>query len=355
MRVRILFLSVFFIIQSCSDTPTGNINKDSGFIKFDLKADSRFLDCFFLDKNYGWACTKTEVWRTTNGGADWEKYSMPPYSFHGTVVLFFSDSLNGWVTGKNNSLNKTTDGGKTWTEIPFTSGGSSSVNDVFFLNSNTGYFITSSDFYFAYINKTTDGGNSWINTKISKSEIFEGIVLYNIKFIDDYTGFISGNEINNDSTYGFLLKTSDGGLNWKKTNFISNHNLTEICFINNSTGWINAGNLLYKTTDGGNNWFTQKPLGSKAIRKICFADDKTGWLTQFKEYVDDNTFDSYQMQKTTDGGSTWHYVNKVFPYEENPNNDPDIADMAFADKNTGWFFTITGYIFKTSNGGNVVR
>jgi photosystem II stability/assembly factor-like uncharacterized protein len=62
------------------------------------------------------------LYRTSNGGQQWTKLS-PGASFKQVTSLDFVSSTLGWAIsgqGKNPSLLlKTTDGGQTWTPIPF--------------------------------------------------------------------------------------------------------------------------------------------------------------------------------------------------------------------------------------------
>ena len=73
---------------------------------------------FFLDSQKGWAYVCWHSWcrlyNTTQGGANWNFL----YQSAGGGSLFFLDSLNGWVHN-GYSILKTTDGGKTWKDIPY--------------------------------------------------------------------------------------------------------------------------------------------------------------------------------------------------------------------------------------------
>lgn len=77
----------------------------------------------FADEQHGWATDGVNLYRTSDGGQEWVKLS-PGASFKQVTSLDFVSGTLGWAMsgrGKNSSLLlKTTDGGGTWTPIPFT-------------------------------------------------------------------------------------------------------------------------------------------------------------------------------------------------------------------------------------------
>ena len=77
----------------------------------------------FADEQHGWASDGVNLHRTSDGGQQWTKLS-PGANFKQVTSLDFVSSTLGWAIrgqGKNSSLLlKTTDGGGTWTPIPFT-------------------------------------------------------------------------------------------------------------------------------------------------------------------------------------------------------------------------------------------
>ncbi|MEI9908945.1 MAG: hypothetical protein WDO71_04315 [Bacteroidota bacterium] len=53
------------------------------------------------------------------------------------------------------------------------------------------------------------------------------------------------------------------GTGWKKIPIGTSENVLDIFFINNSMGYLVAGNFIYRSTDGGNNW--QKVYRSREL------------------------------------------------------------------------------------------
>lgn len=103
--------------------------------------------------------------------------------------------------------------------------------------------------------------------------------LHAIYFVDEKTGWIGGSN-------GTLLRTSDGGRTWEKSQFKGTDSIRDIAFIRGSEGWMlceqspfgggkrSNRSYLMHTTDGGNNWsrfdfkFTSEP------RTAIFFDKK---------------------------------------------------------------------------------
>lgn len=102
--------------------------------------------------------------------------------------------------------------------------------------------------------------------------------LLGIYFIDENTGFISGDNSSGNPS-GTLLITNDGGATWtsKAYNF---HGGSCIYFINNFTGFIATStspyNGIYKTTDNGNTWVSIDHSGVDFVKDIKFMNDNIG-------------------------------------------------------------------------------
>lgn len=76
----------------------------------------------FVDMQHGWATDGMILYRTSNGAQEWARLS-PGASFKQVTSLDFVSSTLGWAIseqGKNSLLLKTTNGGETWTPVPFT-------------------------------------------------------------------------------------------------------------------------------------------------------------------------------------------------------------------------------------------
>jgi photosystem II stability/assembly factor-like uncharacterized protein len=76
----------------------------------------------FVDMQHGWVTDGLALYTTSDGGQHWAKLS-PGANFKQVTGLSFVSSTTGWaIGGQSNTssiLLKTTDGGTTWTSLPF--------------------------------------------------------------------------------------------------------------------------------------------------------------------------------------------------------------------------------------------
>ncbi len=207
------------------------------------------------------------------------------------------------------------------------------INDIFFLDSLKGWIITdgrTSSNDTGYILRTIDGGENW------KIQFGQPMQLNCVQFIDDYIGFVVGGS---GSGTGRIFKTSDSGNHWFNISTFSSL-FVSLFFINEDTGWVCDDNPfdggLWKTTDGGNSW--QRQLDRHYfVQRIFFLNKDTGWITTEEA--------NSKLYKSTNGGQNWN-LQFIF--------SGGVEDVFFVSKDTGW---ITGGgigfgISKTINGGD---
>ncbi len=166
--------------------------------------------------------------------------------------------------------------------------------------------------YTGTLNKSTDGGYTYTS----------GITTYIIDTVgeagDWVTPFVM-HPVNSDIIYaGFqnVWKSVDGGMTWTK---ISPWNLTVASLkaltvapsSPDSVIYCSRGNVLYKTTDGGDTWqsIVNSDFPTYQITYIAIdaSDDQNIWLT----------FAGYDAAKkvfhSTDGGDTWTNISDGLP------------------------------------------
>ena len=171
--------------------------------------------------------------------------------------IFFIDTLNGWIVSQGNfAMNDTsyimhtTNGGNNWV---VQKSGRENLNVVQFLDVNTGYAgggtngTTFSTFY-----KTTNTGINWIALNN-----LGGIQINDLQFINKDTGWVC----DADATFGAgLQKTTTGGLTWVQQ-LPRSFRPSKLFFISKDTGWAACNSTqLYRTTNGGTNWSLQFTL-----------------------------------------------------------------------------------------------
>lgn len=165
----------------------------------------------FVNETTGWAYSafgndigyrEKAVFKTTSAGLMWEKLYKDtlPNSSQYSITAF--DENNVYLVGGQKKFIKTSNGGMNWISSDLNPA-ITNINDAFFLNQNTGWFISS----FAgtrNIHKTTNSGNSWI------VQPFDSVWAINqMFFINEWTGWVGGWQYNSNKT---LMKTVTGGI-----------------------------------------------------------------------------------------------------------------------------------------------
>ncbi|MBX7044784.1 MAG: T9SS type A sorting domain-containing protein [Ignavibacteria bacterium] len=170
------------------------------------------------------------ILKTTNAGINWIEIGSPQVGF---TDFCFVDVNTGFISAYT-SIYKTTNAGSSWFQI------SAHMSEtLFFINASTGWNIDNGNLY-----KTTDGGVNW-----QQQFLLQYSTVQNVQFINPNTGWIvSGQSQDN----GRIFKTTDGGTTWNNNLDFAVGELASVCFINENTGWAGGyGGTILKTVTGG--------------------------------------------------------------------------------------------------------
>ena len=202
--------------------------------------------------------------------------------------------------------------------------------DIFFLNSDTGWIAGGEYGYFGswwgMILHTTDGGDTWEQQCMNSSRGF-----LSIYFTDPYNGWAVGRGPDD----GIVLHTSNGGESWQVQLSGTIGYLYDVYFMDSNTGWI-VGNdsTIGKTVNGGMNWTWESGADGLSLKKICFTGPDEGWI------IGGGT-----ILHTENGGETWKKqesgITGILP----------LTDISFVDADKGWICGASGLILHTNNGG----
>lgn len=184
--------------------------------------------------------------------------------------LSFINKDTGYVCGayEGPRLMKTTDGGATWLDVGglTTEAPGLGVWETFFVDVNTGYFVTDE----GSVYKTINGGVTWTRKFHSPSFSLRGLW-----FRDAGKGYVAGTKsdcFGNDC--GVLLTTIDGGTNW--TNNYFDPGCGAVCFTSTDTGYLGCAGI-YKTTDAGVTWTPDTCSSYSYISRFEFPSAEIGY------------------------------------------------------------------------------
>ena len=217
-------------------------------------------------------------------------------------------------TAFTSELIKSSDGGKSWTDQYVFS---TSINDLEFIDENTGFVIQSGTIY-----KTEDGGDSW-------TEIYSNMSLSQLEIISE-------NSIWAAASSKYIIHTEDGGNVWETDTITTmSRNILDISAIDNNRIWViqedpySTSNILYTTTNGGESW-SQKSYQEIIDVEMTAAD--VGYA-----------FYNGRIYKTTNNGDSWS-ISKMMSSDYN---------LYALDSEHCWAYpTANGIIYKTGDGGN---
>lgn len=209
-----------------------------------------------------------------------------------------------------------------WVQVP--SGTIENLNEIQFVNSNTGFIAGNGGVVF----KSTNGGQNWtlINTGYSNSNLA-------LHFLDTNIGFVCNNN-------SYVLSTTNGGINW--VNNYCSINLNGICFINQLTGFATTSVGTYPlvaSTSGGATWFYFGGSVSTFGKSVRFLNSSFGY------FLDNCGADGNWVVITQNAGYNWtgcilNYSTVNF-----------LNSVHFVTTTIGYAVSDSGRIYKTNNGG----
>ena len=220
-----------------------------------------------------------------------------PASIRGLSVV---DDKVAWISGSKGTIAITKDGGKTWDWQQVKGFEKSDFRDIEAFSSREAIIMSSGTP--ALILKTTDGGQNW---KVNYKTIDTAVFLDAMDFSDRLNGYALGDPIDGKFV---LLQTKDGGERWEPFRKCPNALRDEAAFAASGTCLRVDKNKLVIVTGGsrsrlieyspGNNLWDYSPLpiisGKSSQGAFSFASSSNGSLRVFVggDYADDKKTDS---------------------------------------------------------------
>lgn len=200
-----------------------------------LERADRWHKAQFITEQKGWATTYKSLYRTSDGGSNWERLAFKALEDSRISTFFFVDDLRGWLAitkqdhteryglGNSSKIFSTKDGGDTWSEqADFPD--EVRITEINFLNANHGFATGARvidqpanhgpPFEEMLVLNSTDGGSVW-------RDLSEGVK--NAIKTDGGATSDSGLSLHSPSatetllltTNGRVVHTTDLGQTWK--------------------------------------------------------------------------------------------------------------------------------------------
>jgi photosystem II stability/assembly factor-like uncharacterized protein len=200
-------------------------------------------------------------------------------------------------------------------------------NKIEFINQDTGFIVAGQTM--GAIIKTTNGGTSWQHKLLDSKAAF-----FDICFTNDSTGYVIG-------TSGSIYKTTNYGENWYLLTTNTSAQLNSVHFVNENLGFATGSpDVVLKTEDSGETWQVSTIPNALDIERVYFINENKGFI------VEDYPWEC-SYYKTINSGITWEKV--IIP-----DIYPNPVDFFFLNENDGYMLGQKGgtiFIFKTNDGG----
>jgi photosystem II stability/assembly factor-like uncharacterized protein len=320
MKAGTIVWGLVLIFAGCNQEPKPVVNKKIGPTEIEgLELSFRspyestlitgaLLTIKFTSESTGYLSTNDgSIYQTRDGARSWAKQKadspMPVYGFS-----FINDS-EGWAVGGRSNCNylnavtgcipigalvlHTKDAGQTWESVTVPGAQPNELTSVFFINSNVGFAVGKKS-----IIRTTNAGVTW-DVKVMNDISGD---MRHVRFFDEMNGLIL-------STWGIMLRTTDGGDSWEQCNFpIQGGN--SLTVTNSNIAFAATGQAIQKSSDLGKTWHPL-PAFPRSNYEMVFLSETTG-LTFGSGVPDPGNYNSLgSIYYTVDGGKSWKGSDKI--------------------------------------------
>jgi photosystem II stability/assembly factor-like uncharacterized protein len=353
---------------------------------FELAADLRSIH--MVDRNNGWGLGQYSLWYTRDGGQSWEDVTPALSSRLPGSAVHVVDQVTAWFFDTHGAIDfsgrlyLTRDSGKTWSFRETWFGGE--APNIFFLEDDLGWVLTSSYNFTREVYRTQDHGINWsaVHRVAQQQEGRMGFLpdigfLRGPVFLDPEHGWMGGTTRIEDGS-SFIYESTDGGRLW-----MLRHLEMETGF---GSMWISAPRFFGQDKTVGlmvayaapideivnaqgifnENQFGVTPVDLPRARYVIFAStnqgsswEETSWVeisnpSPFSLATQQNFFvlDGGRMLVSADAGKTWE------PVESNLSDltggEVQISGIQFVDGQVGWGWGTADErlrLYQTKDGG----
>lgn len=176
--------------------------------------------------------------------------------------IMFSDGKYAAAVGDSGLIITSNDGGLTWKQKELNR--KINLSDIYYFPDGRSIIIGDSSTIYNGLNNLDS---------LAIIPAIKGYTFFKVKFIDDDTGFITGNK-------GLILKTENSGYSWKKVITNSNELIFDIAFIDSKHGFaVGWDGIILETKNGGESWSkTNNNSQDNYYKSIDFNDSGYGLI-----------------------------------------------------------------------------
>lgn len=216
------------------------------------------------------------LWKSMDGGLTWSFINLAAQVSSGFVVnaIHFVNENTGFIAGTGGLLYKTVNGGTNFTLLTTAS---AQINDIEIHSSGYGYLVCSN----GTCMQTTNGGNSWNTYSLTAAGYTSpnlrsvSVPDYNVAYISGDAGVMIKIDILQTTTPVKALK--NGAQSWPQFLISAQRNLSKVVFVDRETGYVTGeSGFMMKTTDGGINFrMEESGAGTNNLGAMALADATT--------------------------------------------------------------------------------
>jgi photosystem II stability/assembly factor-like uncharacterized protein len=262
--------------------------------------------------------------------AEWTKQNSNTLAWLQDV--YFLNEETGWIVGSGGTSLRTNDGGKSWTkEKNFTE---DTIRQIYYIDASNGWLLCERDIYMlganspSYLMRTSDGGVNWERIEFVDSQRKRVTKFF---FTKDGKGLAIGEG-------GAFFSMTGNEKIWKRLPSPVRYLMFDGVFTDESNGVVvGAGGSILFTDDAGLSWSKASVFGDAEakLNSVFFINQKNGWTVG----------SGGKIFQTINGGKTWR--------EQKSNVTKDLTDIFFTSTATGWAIGDEGTILQTTTAGNV--
>jgi subtilisin family serine protease len=282
-----------------------------------------------IDEQHAWSGSgptsgQAGVFRTSNGGATWQRTSVSSITPFVNSVHFY-DANNGILLGDPVSgkwgIGTTTDGGVTWSPLasPLSpvSGTEAGWNNSYAAMGDTLWFGSNS----GRIYRSTNRGQTWT------SALAPTLNSLGLAFADSKRGLATFSTTTTTGGSNMIAATTDGGTTWKGVTMpFANADPQGVTFVPGTMrAFVGTQNGIFQTTDLGATWKqVPTPIMTYAGMLLSAATDAEGNIgaygtniySQLMTYREDAPTSTNSVPQTNAGGMTT--MGMLYPVVPNP-------------------------------------